>query len=148
MSVYGTPITEPQPPTGMHPNTAEDNLLGAPMAWRAESRLDRSTHWPSAQGSGAVNNLYNLPWQPWQPCGRHCASCWQQFPPPYSFHSGGEDRKYTSKERNKIISDNGECYEETKIASDDRELWRGLLFYMSQKKRGLTEEGMFELRSK
>lgn len=61
----------------------------------------------SARSFGAGNNLYDLLWRPWQPCGRLCASYWGQFLLPYSFHSGGEDRQYTSKDMNMIISDNG-----------------------------------------
>lgn len=39
-------------------------------------------------------------------------------------------RQPIHEEINKIISDNGECYEENRIASCGRELWRGLLHYI------------------
>jgi len=61
----------------------------------------------SARSFGAGNNLSNLPWQPWQTYGQLCASYCGEFLLPYSFHSGGEDRQYTSKDMNVIISDNG-----------------------------------------
>lgn len=72
------PPQSPSQPIGMHCKIAEGNLLGPPAPTK---HGEQRTGWtsaptgPSAGSSGAVDNLYNLPWHP---CSRHCVSCWRQ----------------------------------------------------------------------